>query len=440
MLETEGDRITIPFKPTMKQLELFKDKTRFKVSCWGRRSGKSTYALNLAQMVALSKAGAKIWIVLPTYGQAKEIYWMDDGMINKYVLKEMGVRKNVSDLTLVYPNGSIISFKGAEEFNKLRGSGLDLLICDEYSEWSYPQRAWETLRPALSDKNGQALFIGTPKGENYFKKLFDLGQGGDAGWKSWKVTTWESGAPWTLTEAGKQEMIDLREGKSEDWFMQEYGAEFRKYTGLVFKEFDVEKHVGEFEVEEEYVMELGMDFGWNDPTTCIFCYFDKEDTLWVFDEYSVTETNARMHAGLLLAKRYQYKNKLKHIMGDPAAKQTIKDFGLYDWHVTPAVKGKGSVKVGIDRVEDMLRTNFSTGKPRMIIHSKCTVLIDEMLKYSWKERKGDGSALKDEPVDKNNHMIDALRYVLMHHGRQEVVKPVRKVVSYGYRPNGGYGR
>lgn len=431
--------ITIPFRPTPVQSEVYAHPARFKVLVMGRRGGKSTLALNFAQRRCLEKPGARVWIICTTYGNAKDIYWRDANMIKRYIITETGAKINESELVIAYPNGSVLQFKGADRPETLRGSGLDLIVLDEISEWRYAEDTWNAvLSPALADKQGEALFIGTPKGENFFKSLFDLGQSPDHYYTSWQIPTWESGAPWTLTPEGKAELERERLGKAEEWFMQEYGAEFRKFTGLVFKEFDRKLHVMEFEVPSRYDIMCGMDFGWTNPTTNMFTYLDDDDNFYVFDEYGDTEKPVREHAGKILAKRYEYDNAVKAILGDSANSQTIQEFNQYQWYVTPVKKDKDSVINGINRMSDRMVVNPATGKPKLFIHPRCTQLIYELERYKWKEQKNPELNDKDQPEDANDHYIDAVRYVINHHNTSRAKPGKMKPIPFTYRPKGGY--
>jgi hypothetical protein len=79
---------------------------------------------------------------------------------------------NETDLTVELPSGGTISLRGADNYDSLRGDGLDFLVLDEYA--SMAPEAWaEVLRPALADKQGRALFIGTPHGHNHFFDLYE---------------------------------------------------------------------------------------------------------------------------------------------------------------------------------------------------------------------------------------------------------------------------
>lgn len=402
----------IPYRETPKQKELRLSPAKFKVAVWGRRSGKSTFALNYAIRLCLEKPNSKCWIVTPTFNQAKDIYWRGGEMLNKYLAPWMYNRKNDSELFVEFKNGSILQFKGADRPETMRGSGLDLIVEDEVSEHRYAKETWETiLAPSLIDRSGKAIFIGTPKGENFFKELYDRAKT-DSNWQSWQIPTWESGAPWTLTEEGKAELERERLTKTEDWFMQEYGAEFRKFTGLVFKEFDQKIHVENFLPDLKYAMKLGMDFGWTNPTTCLFTYFDGDGVWYIFDEYYDTEKPIKEHAGRLLAKRAVYHNYLDFVLGDSASPQSIQEFGMYQWYITPAIKAHDSILNGINRIQERLKVDPRTNKPRLIIHPRCSKTIEEFERYRWKQQRVEGLNLKDEPEDADDHCIDALRYII----------------------------
>lgn len=428
------------FTPTKKQAELYASKARYKVAVWGRRSGKSTYALNDAIRKCMETGRRRVWIVCPTYGQAKDIYWRDANMLKRYLVPEMGTKLNETDLVVEFPNGSILQFKGADRPDTLRGSGLDHIVGDEISEWRYAKETWEAiLSPALADKQGTALFIGTPKGENYFKELAERGEDpNQIWWETWRVPTWESGAPWTLTEEGQAELDQARGDLNEDYFMQEFGAEFRKFTGLVFKSFDRGLHVHEFEVDKSRPMENGMDFGWKAPTAYAFTYFT-DDEWWIFDEYYATERTVADHAGRILAQRHAYDNDLKVIYGDAANSQTIQEFGLYNMYITPAKKDKDSIKNGINRIEEYMKVNPITKKPRLHIHPRCVNLINELSTHQWKQVRGRENELKDVPEDGNDHMIDSIRYVVLHHHARQQQKAAKIApIKYTYRPRGGF--
>jgi hypothetical protein len=216
------------------QTQVYEDTHRFRVVCAGRRSGKST----LSQLQVIAWANEKVgkyWIVAPTYKQAKQIHW--EG-IQHYVPQKLVSKKNEVELSLTLTNGSVIELKGAENPDALRGVKIRGLSIDEIASirnWGW---LWqEVLRPTLTDYEAPVLFISTPKGYNHFYELYNQGQGDNESYKSWRFTSYDN--PYIP----KGEIDNAKQELTEDTFQQEYMAQFKRYTGLVYKEFDTEVHV-----------------------------------------------------------------------------------------------------------------------------------------------------------------------------------------------------
>ena len=167
------------------QQEVYKDPTRFKVIAAGRRCGKSRLAATTLLIEGLKcPAGSAVLYVAPTQGQARQIIWHVLLELGREVISSSHV--NNMDITLV--NGATIYVRGADRPDTLRGVSLTYAVLDEVAD--IKPEAWEqVIRAALSDKKGRALFIGTPKGRNWFYDLFKLGQQDDNDWKSWHFTT-----------------------------------------------------------------------------------------------------------------------------------------------------------------------------------------------------------------------------------------------------------
>src|SRR5207244_6895135 len=96
-----------------------------------------------------------------------------------------------SGLRIELMTGGRIALCGADNYDALRGDGLDFVVLDEYA--SMASEAWtEVLRPALSDRRGRALFIGTPKGFNHFYDLFQTATN-QPDWAAFQFTTEQGG-------------------------------------------------------------------------------------------------------------------------------------------------------------------------------------------------------------------------------------------------------
>jgi hypothetical protein len=209
------------------QQTVFKDDTRFKVIVAGRRCGKSRLsAVSLLVEGLRCPKGSAVMYVAPTQGQARQIIWdllMDLG---RDVIS--GSHVNNMDITLI--NGAKIYVRGSDRPDTLRGVSLTYLVLDEVAD--IKAETWEkVLRAALSDRKGKALFIGTPKGRNWFYDMYKLGSSEeDEEWKSWHFTTKDN----PLIDP--KEIEGAKKTLSSFAFKQEYEASFDNAGTDLFKE------------------------------------------------------------------------------------------------------------------------------------------------------------------------------------------------------------
>ena len=223
------------------QQEVFADKTRFKVIAAGRRCGKSRLAATTLIIEALKcPAGSAVLYVSPTMGQSRQIIWDLLLEIGREVIS--GSHVNNLDITMI--NGAKIYVRGADRPDTLRGVSLTYAVLDEVAD--IKPEAWEqVIRASLSDKKGRAIFIGTPKGRNWFYDLFKMGQEEiDPDWKSWHFTTQDN----PLIDP--TEIESAKKTLSSFAFKQEYLASFDNAGSDVFKEdwikYGVEPEYGSY--------------------------------------------------------------------------------------------------------------------------------------------------------------------------------------------------
>ena len=218
-----------------KQLEVFNDKHRFKVVAAGRRFGKSRLAAWTLIIQALKSTDKDCFYIAPTYQQARDIMW---GMMKELAHDVIAsAHENTSVLTLV--NGRKIYLKGADRPDTLRGVGLSYVVIDEYAD--IKPNVWEQIiRPALSDVQGGAMFIGTPKGRNHFYEIYKLGEGGkDEEWTAFHYTSYDNPL------IPKKEIDAAKASMSSFAFRQEFMSSFEAASRDLFKETWIE-----FEDEE----------------------------------------------------------------------------------------------------------------------------------------------------------------------------------------------
>ena len=121
-----------------------------------------------------------------------------------------------------------MTVRSADNPDSLRGEGLDYVVIDECA--FVPESAWtEALRPALSDREGHAIFISTPKRRNWFFRLWQQGFANDKEWQSWQFPTVAN------PHINPDEIEAARKTLPSDIFRQEYLAEFLEGEGAVFR-------------------------------------------------------------------------------------------------------------------------------------------------------------------------------------------------------------
>jgi len=389
---------------TKPQQQIVEAPQRFKVVCSGRRFGKTTVAIR--QLCYYGRIPNKeIFYVAPTYKQAKMIAFKK---LKEKLLDLRWVKKiNETELSFVLKNGTTISLKGADNFDSLRGIGLDYLVIDEAADLS--SEAWyEVLRPALSDKQGQALFLGTPRGFNWFKDLFDLAEQYPDEWASFQFTTIEGGqVPQTEIDAARR-TLDARV------FRQEYEASFENYEGRVFYAFDRKQNIKAFDIKDYHsvrildTLYIGMDF--NVMNLIAVIAVRSENILHIIDEIHLTSSNTDE---MVEEIKSRYANKSITVFPDPAgAARKTSAAGKTDHTILRAagftvrtLHSHNPIKDGVNCVNSKLCN--SVGERTLFVDPRCKKTIESLEKLCYQE--GTNQINKNSGYD---HAGDALRYLV----------------------------
>lgn len=365
-------------------------------------SGK-TYLCSIKLLDFASKnKKTRVWYVAPTYKQAKNILWeMLRSMIPQYAIN----KRNETELKIELVNGSVIEIKGAENVDSLRGVGIDFLVFDECAFIDNWDEAWKVMRPTLVDTRAKVWFISTPNGlQNHFKELADRHEV-DSSWAYHHYTSYDN----PFLEGGREELDKSREEMDEDSFAQEYLGEFRKMSGLIYKEFDRKVHmvdIPDIEFNHTYVRTL--DFGWAHKTALGYFAVNKDATaVYMYDGiYSerITESD--------LAKVINIKDGNKIIswaMADSAQPMSIATLQEHGVHFAPVKKGRDSVKNGIAKVATLLKIRKDTGKPTLMFNKNLQWVADEFEHYRWMQNKQD-NAVHEVPYKVLDDAMDMIRY------------------------------
>lgn len=186
MMRRLHQRVVIPHDGG--QLEVYECEARFQVACCGRRWGKSKVGVKKI-LKAARKPNTVNWWVAPTYKVVRRAYReMLKQLPPELLAKPAPAPTADGRLLLQFKNGAVIEFYSAENPASMVGEGVDYLVVDEAA--LIEEKVWtQVLRPTLMDKNGSALLISTPRGENWFYEMWVFGQPGPYGrpdYKSWR--------------------------------------------------------------------------------------------------------------------------------------------------------------------------------------------------------------------------------------------------------------
>jgi hypothetical protein len=165
------------------QRKVLSESCRFNVLECGRRFGKTHMGIQLAIDAAIDGSGVG-WFA-PTYRFMSDPWRHCQGILAPATIS-LGQKERRIELV----TGGTLDFWSLDSVNAGRGRSYDRVIIDEAGIVRDLKIVWEeTLRATLADRKGDAWFLGTPKGRNYFHQLFERGQIGDNGWKSWRLPT-----------------------------------------------------------------------------------------------------------------------------------------------------------------------------------------------------------------------------------------------------------
>lgn len=385
-------QLTLP----QSEIWLASDRVRFRSVVAGRRFGKSYLAAAELLRAAVSGKNKNCFYCCPTYGMAKEIQW---DMLIQMIPDEYLVKTNETALTIKLINGSTIALKGAEKPNNLRGRALDFVVLDEFADMR-PEAWYEVLRPSLSDREGSALFIGTPKGRNHFYDLWAKGVDGADGWESFQYTTVQGG------NVSPSEVEQAKADLDERTFNQEYCAEFVTYAGLIYYNFERASSVVKLE-DDGGVLHIGMDFN-TDPMSAVVA-IRKGNNLICIDEIVIYGSNTDEMAKEI---HQRYPNRQIIIYPDPAARQRKTSAGgrtdlsilQNSGFITKAKKAHPLVRDRINAVNSRLKSG--DGERHLFFTEKCKQAIKSLERQTYKE--GTSQPNKDDGYD---HMNDALGYM-----------------------------
>lgn len=380
------------------QQTIARSKARFKVLVCGRRFGKTVYEGEEATAACIYQPNPVRYFAT-TRDQAREILWND--LIRNVAGTANYVKKDETRLEVTLKSHlgftNTITLGGWENIEASRGKKTGLLLLDEVDSMRGFDTAWnEVLRPTLTDTKGRAIFSGTPKG---YKTLYRLSQrpAEDSDFEYFHFTSYDN----PLIDPS--EIDKAKRELSPNQFAQEYLAQFKKMEGLIYDEFDRDRHVKPCPFEPVRWL-LCIDFGYNHPLAAYILAVSADDHIHVARELYKQRLDDQQRLSEL--RKLIADTPLDGAVGDSedpiAILQLGRDLGI---NLEGAVKGKDSVVTGINMVQSVFHTDELTIDP------SCENLCWELENYAWKLDSNNQPT--DQPVKEDDDACDSIRYGVM---------------------------
>jgi terminase large subunit-like protein len=404
----------ISLKPP--QASVFECGKRFRVLVAGRRFGK-TYLAMVELIRAAWGPGRLVWYVGPTNKQSKMILWKS---LKKMTKGYCASKPSETDLRIELVSGGTICLRGADNYDSLRGEGLDFVVLDEYA--SISREAWtEVLRPALADREGGALFIGTPQGFNHFHQLVESAEG-QPDWEVFQFTTAEGG------NVSLKELESAAQELDERTYLQEFEAKFQTLgVGRAYYPFDRAQSVKNYRFDPHVEFCWSLDFNTN--PLCSVIVQIHNGVVVVLEELILPDSNTPAACEEFLSRTEKWFTGMPMhvcVYGDSTGEQRRTSASRTDWQIVKEFFGRyperfsavfrvpsanPPVKDRINCVNAKLRNH--AGQYRLFVNSGCKALIKDFEQVCWKtDPHGNSLAELDKSDSHRTHVSDALGYLI----------------------------
>lgn len=388
------------------QREVLYHPARYKVLAAGRRWGKTRLAVLMCVMSAVS--GGRAWWVAPTYKIAA-VGWR----LMRSLAVQLGPLATIrrSERCVLLGSGGAVYVRSADNPDGLRGEGLDFVALDEAA--LIAEEAWTAaLRPALSDRRGRAIFISTPKGHNWFWRLWQNARSVGGEWAAWQFPT--SANPFidpAEVEAARAELPSAI-------FAQEFLAEFIADGGGVFRGVtEAATAQPQERAQEGHTYVFGVDWGKYQDFTVVAVLDATLRSLVYIDRYNRIDYSTQRARLLALAERFRPSVVVAeaNAMGEPII-EALRADGLPVMAFTMTAASK-------THVVDMLALALERGDLRIINHP---VLVGELQAFTA-ERLPGGGLRYGAPAGFHDDCVVALMlawWAAGPHGRVEYAPPI----------------
>lgn len=392
--------IEIAYKPRKEQLLIHEaiDSTRFTVVVAHRRMGKTVSAINhlIKAAIECNKPNPRFAYIAPTYAQSKRVAW-------DYLLeftRPLGAVANISELRVDFW-GRRISLYGSDNADSLRGQYFDGVVLDEIGDQN--PKIWnEILRPALADREGWCLFIGTPKGRNHFADLRDRAQVTEG----WQLLEFKASQTGVLND---KELWAARQEMGEDKYQQEFECSFNaaiegSYYGQIINDLEAKSRITTIDRDDLCKSFVAWDLGMGD-STCLWVAQLAGKEIRIIDCMENHGVGLDYYVSWLRENNYQgftqylpHDVEVRELGTGRSRKEVLEEAGL-----SITVAPRLSIADGIQAVRRML--------PRCWFDHKTKPGLDALRNYR-REYNEKQQVFYDKPLHNwASHYSDAFRYL-----------------------------
>ena len=406
----DGSRVVIPYRPRKAFMPFHNRTQRWACLVAHRRAGKTVAAVNDIIRAAITYQGDRglFAYIAPYRSQSKAVAWQYFLEFAEPIIQS----KNEQELLITLMNGSQIRLYGADNADAMRGLGFSGVYMDEYGDFK-PSVFGNVIRPALSDKQGWAVFGGTPKGKNQFWEIYETATRLPSEWFLLRLPATSSGIlPATELAAARAQL-------AEDQYLQEYETSFEAailgaFFGKEMREAEQQGRICQVPYDPNLPVYSSWDLGYRDDTAIWFYQIGRGE-IRVIDFHAVSGADIYDIADTVMSKPYRYaRHYLPH---DARAKSLQTGKSIIEQLATHldvaklAVVPDIGVQSGIQAVRMVLPKVWFDAE-------KCREGIEALRQYQ-REYDEDKKAYRQSPRhDWTSHPSDAFRMLAVSYAEQ----------------------
>lgn len=390
-------------------------------ACMHRRAGKDEVLLN-AMLVQSMKSPASYAYMLPENAHARRAMWQAVNphtgkrrILETFIPEVLASEPNETEMRLNLVNGSVVTFFGSDNYDRLVGASLKGIVSSEHA-LSHPS-AYAFFSPMLRENNGFFWAISTPRGRNHFHDLFKYAEKSSQWYAEYMPVTKTGALNQDQLDEARHEYVELYGiDQGQALFDQEYLCDWNAailgaFYAREIAQLRAEGRVAEIEAVEGVPVHRSWDIGVRDDTS-IWWFQVVGTQIFILDCYSASGAGVDHYAEIIYNKRQEHgwEDGTDYVPHDAKVKEwgsgrtrveTMMQMGL-----NPQVVPMAGLMDGINAVRRTL--------PRAVFHPRCEdqgLQALEQYRRDWDDEK---KTFKANPLhDWTSHLSDSFRYLAL---------------------------